>query len=236
MKMPVVDLEKSLKDLRKKEALHVENTIRAIFENLDRERADIKARIENSDRKYQTLFKQEKLDLSRVYSLESIRELALSYRLRFLPSSLFISGIPEDTITKVRALEKEHDTTISSFFILAPAKSFKLKSYDDPLLFTYIGDGLYYLIDKWGTDLSAVRKIQAFPLRNLNTFLFTCVVVSILLTLCAPISRLGETVPMAGFILFLFMFKSVIAVAGYCLFMNKQNLSSVVWNSDYREE
>ncbi len=236
MKMPIVDLERSLKDLRKREEVSVERAVRAIFEQLDQEREDIKNRIENSDSRFQTIFKQDKLDMSRIYSLESIRELALNYRLRFLPSSLFISGIPEETITKVRALEKEHDTTVNSFFILAPAKSFKLKSYDDPLLFTYLGNGLYYLIDKWGTDLNAIRRIQAFPLRNLNTFLITCVFVSILLTLCAPISKLGEAVPMAGFILFLFMFKSVIAVAGYCLFMNKQNLSSVVWNSDYREE
>lgn len=236
MKMPIVDLERSLKDLRKREEVSVERAVRAIFEQLDQEREDIKNRIENSDSRFQTIFKQDKLDMSRIYSLESIRELALNYRLRFLPSSLFISGIPEETISKVRALEKEHDTTVNSFFILAPAKSFKLKSYDDPLLFTYLGNGLYYLIDKWGTDLSAIRRIQAFPLRNLNTFLITCVFASILLTLCAPISKLGESVPMAGFILFLFMFKSVIAVAGYCLFMNKQNLSSVVWNSDYREE
>ncbi len=160
MKMPIVDLERSLKDLRKKEEVSVERAIQAIFSELDQQREDIKSRIENSDTKFQTIFKQDKIDRSRIYSLDSIRELALDYRLRFLPSSLFISGIPEETITKVRALEKEHDTTVNSFFILAPAKSFKLKSYDDPLLFTYLGNGLYYLIDKWGTDLSALRRIS----------------------------------------------------------------------------
>ena len=43
---------------------------------------------------------------------------------------------------------------------MAPSKLFELENYDDPLLFASLGDGYYYLIHKWGNDLSFLEKYQ----------------------------------------------------------------------------
>ena len=48
---------------------------------------------------------------------------------------------------------------------MAPSKLFKLKNADDPLLFASLGSDYFYLIDKWGNDLSYFRKISMWPFK-----------------------------------------------------------------------
>ena len=66
---------------------------------------------------------------------------------------------------------------------MAPSKLFKLKNADDPLLFTSLGNDYFYLIDKWGNDLSYFRKISMWPFKSLTNILIFVSIISIFLTL-----------------------------------------------------
>ena len=87
-----------------------------------------------------------------VYDLNSIKSIAIKYRLRFLPTKYFKNKIPNEAIFKVKALEKANDTSIKQFYILAPSKNFDLEDINkDPLLFAPLSNGKFLLIHKWGT-------------------------------------------------------------------------------------
>ena len=98
------------------------------------------------------------LETDKIFHIDQIKKLAINFRLRFLDSHLFKNQIPDEAITKIRVLEKNHKTTLQGFKIIAPSKTFQLENYDDPLLFAPIGNNYYYLIHKWGNDLSRYSR------------------------------------------------------------------------------
>ena len=51
--------------------------------------------------------------------------------------------------------------------MMAPSKLFELENYDDPLMFVNLGNNYYYLIHKWGNDMSFFRKIL-FDLKEVS--------------------------------------------------------------------
>ena len=136
-------------------------------------------------------------------------------------------------MSKIKQLEKTHETTLSGFKIMAPSKSFRLKNYDDPLLFAPIGNGYYYLIHKWGNDLNKLRKWMMMPFRNFETLLVATFLFSLILTAIVPNTGHYESTPSTFLILFLFMFKSVIGVIIYFAFAKGKNFNSAIWNSRY---
>lgn len=114
----------------------------------------------------QNSFNIDLLDTDRIYHVEHIKAICIDYRLRFLDSELFKGSIPYEAIMKIKALNKEHGIELSGFKIMAPSKLFKLENADDPLLFAPIGNDYYYLIHKWGNDLSPFRKLAVLPFKN----------------------------------------------------------------------
>ena len=72
-------------------------------------------------------------------------------------------------------LEKGH--SFDKYHVVAPLSTFILKKDEDPLLFYPIGDGLYYLVHKWGTDMNAFRSIAFFPIRTLFHELITFLII-----------------------------------------------------------
>jgi hypothetical protein len=173
------------------------------------------------------------LETNKIFHLEQIKKVSIDYRLRFLDSHLFKNEIPEEAISYIHNLEKNHVTTLEGFKIMAPSKTFQLESYDDPLLFAPIGNNYYYLIHKWGNDLSATRKLSVLPFKNLGNFIITTMLVSIIITLFVPVNNLSKSIPMAGFIEFLFIWKGVIAVGLYGFFMAGKNFNTRIWNRKY---
>jgi len=173
------------------------------------------------------------LETDKIFHLVQIREVCVDYRLRFLDSTFFKQGIPEEAISKIHALEKLHDTTLKGFKIMAPTKAFQLLSYDDPLLFAPIGNDYYYLIHKWGNDISPTRKWLVKPFKNLLNFVWFSLVVSLLLTYLTPENNLSKSVPMANIIIFLFAFKSIVAVFMYAFFMMGKNFNTAIWDRKY---
>lgn len=175
------------------------------------------------------------LETDRIFTLEQIRTVCIDFRLRFLDSHLFQNGIPEEAITKIYQLEKDHKIKLSGFKIVAPSKTFGLKNYDDPLLFAPIGSGYYYLIHQWGNDLNVFRKWQFKPIKNIENFLIFSVLLSWIVALITPETNLSKQIPMASLIVFLFAFKSIVGVALYYFFMMGKNFNSEIWNRDFKE-
>ncbi|GAL66326.1 hypothetical protein JCM19301_2421 [Jejuia pallidilutea] len=170
-----------------------------------------------------------------IFHIDDIQSICITYRLRFLDSNLFKGEIPQEAINKIKQLEKEHHTVLSGFKIMAPSKLFKLENYDDPLLFAPIGNGYYYLIHKWGNDLSVLRKWLMYPFRNLDTIIVSTIVAAFLIALSFPESYYHPKYKTTQFIfLFFFMFK----VIGFCLIFfgvsKGKNFNSAIWNSWYR--
>lgn len=179
-------------------------------------------------------FNLDLLETDRIYHDGQIKHISTIYRLRFLDSQYFKKDLPYQAVQKTKALQKEHRTKLSGFKILAPAKTFRLKSADDPLLFAPIGNGYYYLIHKWGRDLSPWRKIFVWPWRNLECMIAFLFALSILLTVIFP--KEIFTPELTGpqfFMIVMFMFKWVGGMAIFFLFKKGKNFSPTVWRSIY---
>lgn len=174
------------------------------------------------------------LETDKIFHIEDIKSICVTYRLRFLDSGLFKGDIPQEGISKIKQIEKQHNTTLKGYKIMAPSKLFKLKNYDDPLLFVPMGNEYYYLVHKWGNDLSTFRKWLMWPFRNFETLLFTAVLISLLLTAAVPNSLVNyNDSPANFFLLFMFMIKWVIGIIIYYAFAKGKNFNSAIWDSRY---
>ena len=160
--------------------------------------------------------------------------MCIDYRLRFLSTYYFKGEIPAEAYSKIRSIEKEHNTELKGFKIIAPSKLFKLEDKDDPILFAPMGNGYYYLIHKWGNDLNPFRKVMMWPFKNIGNLIFVIVLISYLTTLLIPNGLFSKSNSVAEFgILFFFMFKSIVAIAIFYGFAMGKNFSPAIWNSKY---
>lgn len=174
------------------------------------------------------------LETDKIFHIEDIKTICVNYRLRFLDSSFFKGDIPRQAISKIKQLEKDHNTMLKGYKIMAPSKLFKLKNYDDPLLFVPIGNQYYYLIHKWGNDLNIFRKWLMWPFKNFENLLFTAVLASFLLTAAVPNSLVNyNESPANFFLLFMFMIKWVIGIIIYYAFAKGKNFNTAIWDSRY---
>lgn len=174
------------------------------------------------------------LESDKVYHIDNIKKICIDYRLRFLDSRYFKNEFPEEAISKIKRLEDEHNIELSGFKVMAPSKLFRLENPDDPLLFAPIGNGYYYLIHKWGNDLAPLRKWLVMPFKSLDTLLFSTFVVSLLITYLYSFTLEDNDQFLSHFgLLFLFLFKSVVAVVIFYAIPRGKNVNEAIWNSKY---
>ena len=235
MLMNRLNIEKKLLSERRKfkSETAILEEIKAIFSENEIERNQI---ISNLKKKGSTKLNKLQFDLletNKIFHLEQIKTICIDYRLRFLDSSLFKNNIPEEAISEIRKIEKNHDTTLEGFRIVAPSKAFHLLNYDDPLLFVPIGNEYYYLIHKWGNDMHPLRKLLVLPVKNLWNFMLFSIVLSIIVAFLVPTNNLSKSVPLAPIIVFLFAFKSIIAIFLYYFFMMGKNFNEEIWQRKY---
>lgn len=179
-------------------------------------------------------FDFDKLETQKIYHVDQIRQICIDYRLRFLDSKYFKGDIPVEAISEIKNLEKDHDLELQGFKIIAPSKLFKLKDKDDPLLFAPIGNDYYYLIHKWGNDLHPLRRIFAWPFKNIVNLTLIVLLGSYLLTLLVPSGLFSKSGSNAEFwIIFFFMFKSAASVIIFYGFALGKNFNPGIWNSKY---
>ena len=180
-------------------------------------------------------FNYEKLKSNKIYHISDIKKTCIDYRLRFLNFKYFKGDIPGHAKTKVKNFKNDHRQNILDLKIMAPSKLFKLKNADDPLLFTSLGNDYFYLIDKWGNDLSYFRKISMWPFKSLTNILIFVSIISVFLTMLIPkgIFVYDSSPKSEFFITYLFMLKSVIAIVIFFGFSLGKNFNTAIWNRKY---
>jgi hypothetical protein len=208
--------------------------VKALLGRDELQREAIRQRLDDNDSFDSNDFVFDLVETDRIFHIDQIKKICIDYRLRFLSSHLFKNEVPEEAISKIKAIEKEHGTVLSGFRIVAPSKHFHLKNYDDPLLFAPIGNEYYYLIHKWGNDLSPFRKMLVRPFRDMGSLLVLLAAVSLLLSIVVadnPFNKVEKDL----FILlaFLFTFKSLCGVALYFFFWRGKNFNTAIWDSEY---
>lgn len=205
--------------------------------NLYNELLTVKKRSNKDENKsiFKLKFNPSKLRSEKLFHVEDIRKICIDYRLRFLDVKLFKGKIPNEAIKKLEEFKNQHKNLDLELKIMAPSKLFELENYDDPLLFAKLEDGYYYLIHKWGNDLSFFRKIMMWPFKSLyNIIIFMCFI-SLFLTLIIPKDLFQyENNPGAEFfITYLFVLKSVIAIFIYYGFALGKNFNEYIWNRKF---
>lgn len=230
-----VNLEKEMLQQRRKFKSESEilAEVQAIFVENENERNSIVTKLSAKSSTKVNHLQLDLLETDKIFHVDQIRQICIDYRLRFLESNIFKNEIPEEAITKIRMMEKEHNTSLEGFRIIAPSKAFHLLNYDDPLLFVPIGNDYYYLIHQWGTEMNPWRKLLVLPIKNLGNFTITSIVLSILIAFIVPENNLSKSVPLASVIVFLFAFKSIFAVFAYYFFMMGKNFNEEIWQRQY---
>jgi len=174
------------------------------------------------------------LSTNRIFHISDIEKICITYRLRFLNSSLFKGELPYEAISKIKQLEKEHKISLKAYKIMAPSQFFKLKNADDPLLFAPIGNQYYYLIHSWGRDLHPLRKLMMWPFKHLENFIVLLLLLSLIFTSLIPDGMFSPHQTTFQFlIIYLFMFKWISGLAIFFGFKKGMNFSSAIWNSKY---
>jgi len=233
-----VNLKRALFNERKVQREDSENQVLSQIKGL------FKAEWENDQRLLKTIEEgaissrlpsAENLDDSRIFNLESISQLCIKYRLRFLSTKQFKGQIPLSALTSVKKAEKRVGHSIDAFMIAAPAKLFELEDANkDPLLFAPLEDGRYYLIDKWGDDMAWYRKFVNWPLKSPVTLLVTLLVVAGLLAALIPtefLSGSGEFFNFMRFIAFAWNVIFLLGMTSYLWFASHAKFSIHAWNS-----
>ena len=142
------NIEKQLLKYRSKriEEQFIMEEVQRIFSENEKQRAEIVSTLTENSIAIDNDFNFEKLNREHIFHIEDIKNLCITYRLRFLDSHFFKGNFPEEAISEIRKLEKEHQISLKNFKIIAPAKLLKLENADDPLLFAPMGNNYYYLI------------------------------------------------------------------------------------------
>lgn len=230
------NLEKELLDYRKKETNENDflTTVKSILLQDELERNMIKNKLKSESSTNQNNFNFDLLETDKIFHINQIKNICIDYRLRFLDSSYFKNDIPEEAISKIKNIEKSHIMSLSGFKIIAPSKLFKLKNYDDPLLFVPIGNDYFYLIHKWGNDINPLRKLVVRPFRTLTSLLIFLFTISVILSFVSPATVFGKgNEDLFRLVSCLFIFKSLTAIALYYCFWKGKNFNTQIWNSTF---
>jgi hypothetical protein len=180
------------------------------------------------------------LNAAEVYSLAEIEKICIRHRLRFLPSKHFNARFPYEAIEQIKLLENKYHCTLSDFHIMAPASLFKLEDPEkDPVLFARINESQFLFIHKWGRDMSPLRRLIVYPLRNLESYVTFLISFVFMLSMLVPENWLMRTDAMKDQIVqlrILFFFHYMILLGGMSIFFGfsfYKNFSESVWKSKY---
>ena len=209
--------------------------VESIFKDIDVQNEEILNTIGSGNSFDFNAFNIDLLESSQIFHIDQIEKICVDYRLRFLDSKYFKGDLPYEAISKIKTLEEEHDINLKGFKIMAPSKLFKLENADDPLLFAPIGNNYYYLIYKWGNDLSPYRKLLMWPFKTFENFMIFVLFTSLICTALVPSGFfMSENNRGSEFILlFLFMFKWIGGIAIYYGFAKGKNFNTAIWRSKY---
>ncbi len=180
------------------------------------------------------------IDADNIFSINEIKSVCITYRLRFLDSKHFKMEFPYDAVARINEFEKQYNTKIKRFKIIAPYKAFDLMDVNqDPLLFAQLGNNTYYLLHTWGNDLSWHRKYLYFPVRNIYTYFYSIVVMAFLFSFSFPFSWLQVQRDNEFNIRIWFAVHCTIGFFFFILFLgaiSQSSFTSMNWKSKYFNE
>lgn len=181
-------------------------------------------------------FDFDELEMENIFHIETIKNICIDYRLRFLDVKYFKGDIPPEGFDKISELEKKHQTILDGFKIMAPSKLFRLKNTDDPLLFVPLGNNYYYLVHQWGNDLHPLRKLFMWPFKSIWNLLSTLLVISYFVTLVTPMAIFTKKVSTSTFwMVYFFNFKALTSVVLFYGFALGKNFNPSIWNNKYNK-
>ncbi|WP_282081340.1 hypothetical protein [Aquimarina algiphila] len=236
MLLPRTNIEQKLNKLRAKkfDVSSWKDQINEIFRKEEENQGRILQNLNNSIDIGKNTFDFDSLETNKIYHIDQIKKICIDYRLRFLDSKYFKGKLPQSALLAIKNLERQHQTELKGFKIIAPSKLFKLENADDPLLFAPIGNDYFYLIHKWGNDLHPLRKNIMWFFKSFENLVFLTFIISVLLTFMVPdglFSKQNDTAQ--SVMIFFFMFKSVAAVVLFYGFALGKNFNTAIWNSKY---
>ena len=139
-------------------------------------------------------------------------------------------------IKEIDRIEKLHDTKLGEYKVMAPSILFRLKKTDDPLLFVPLGNDYFYLVHKWGNDLSPMRKVFMWPFKNIWNLLISIFIFSLVVTELTPIAFFTRTPDVSTYwMLLFFIFKAIASVVIYFGFALGKNFNPAIWNNRYNK-
>jgi len=231
-----INLERELRKASSEERKNQTKTLlgfKALFQT-EWEREDEISKVLSKGAINANLITGKNLNPKNIFELDDIKKLCVDYRLRFLSTKYFKPQFPRETFSEIKKVEGKAGEKISAFMIMAPSGMFKLEDANkDPLLFTPLDNGKFYLIHKWGSDLSPFRKIMAWPFKNLVNLVTSIVVLSIVLAAVIPIDMLSSNNDFFSFYRAAFAVWNVIFLSGmvsFFWFALHQKFSVCAWN------
>lgn len=181
---------------------------------------------------------EEDTDSEQVFSLAEIKQICITYRLKFLDSKHFKADFPYEAILKIKGINSRHYKDLKNFQILAPAESFGKKIFQgDVLLFVKTNYDNYFLIHKWGTKTSWYRKLRYWHMQHFENLFVSIILATLLMTLCIPI-RLITLDSHEGYwsgyraAAFFHLLIFNMGVTVYTTFAFTKNFSSTIWNRE----
>jgi hypothetical protein len=151
---------------------------------------------ENIEKANKTQRLYESHDKNHIFHIDDIRSMCIKYHLRFLPFKYYKGTIDPTVPSKISKYQNEHETEKTrnykswlypfktywedKYYIMAPASSFNLsKKPKDPLLFVELDNEHYYLIAKWGNDLSIFRRFLGM-IHDFKIVFSSCILLTII--------------------------------------------------------
>ncbi len=179
-------------------------------------------------------------DAENIYSIKEIESICVTYRLRFLDSKHFKMEFPYDAVVRINEFEKQYNTKIKRFKIIAPHKAFDLMDVNqDPLLFAQLSNNTFYLLHQWGTDLKWYRKYLFFPVRSIYTYFYSIIVLAFLFSFSFPFQWLQVQRDNEIYIRVWFAMHCTIGFFFFIIFLGaitQSSFSSMSWKSKYFNE
>ncbi len=183
------------------------------------------------------LINEEDSDVFQIFSPDSIKQIAIEYRLKFLDSQHYKREIPYEAILKIKNLNMSQGKDLKHFKILAPVENFRKDGNDvSLLLFAPTNHGNYCLIHKWGEELKWNRKLLSWPLRKFETLLCTVALISLVLAVSLPtrliwLPQHADYWGMYRVGAFFHILIFNMGITAYITFAFGKNFSSNTWNS-----
>lgn len=236
MLLEKTNLQQKLENFRKRQ-ISEEEILEQVYSFLKtdlKKEEELLQRLQEGDSSEENNFLPDLLESNRIFHIDHIKAISIEYRLRFLSTKYFKAPLPGEALFEIKRLEKQHQTTLKGFGIMAPSKHFKLENADDPILFAPIGNGYFYLIHKWGKDLHPLRKIIMWPLKNFENLLIFTFLFSLFFTFTLREIFFYQFQSTSEFIiLFMFTFKSMIGLLLFYGIALGKNFNTAIWKSKF---